>query len=165
MIIIINGSRNAGKTTIAKLLSKKLPRTAYIPIDSLREFIRFMNLEKSILLNLEGAVLLTKNYVKQKYNVILEYCLRKEDYKYLLKELRSANTDIYTFTLRPERALALSNRGNRQLSVDDKKRITQQYHKRSLHFIPPLGITIDITKEHSSAKVVKIILDSLRHKI
>ena len=58
-----------------------------------------MDLEKNIPINLEGTVLFTKNYVKRKYNVILEYCLRKDDYKYLLKELQSVHGDIHTFTL------------------------------------------------------------------
>ncbi len=39
MIIFINGSINAGKTTIAKILAEKIPQTANVEIDELRNFI------------------------------------------------------------------------------------------------------------------------------
>lgn len=39
MLIFINGSVNAGKTTIAKILAKKLSNTAVVEIDSLREMM------------------------------------------------------------------------------------------------------------------------------
>jgi len=42
MIIILNGPINSGKTTIAQILSGKIPNLAHIEIDSIREFIEWM---------------------------------------------------------------------------------------------------------------------------
>ncbi len=160
MIIIINGSRNAGKTTTAILLSKKLASTVYIPIDTLREFIRCVDLEKSIPINLENSVLLAKSYTKRTYNVILDYCLRKVDHAYLIKNLKPLGVDIFTVTLLPSRSLALSQRG-RALSSDDRKRIREQYNPLSKHFIPHLGLVITITPKMSSQGIVQQILSFL----
>ncbi len=39
MIIFINGPINSGKTTVAKILSSKIPNTVNVEIDNLHEFI------------------------------------------------------------------------------------------------------------------------------
>ena len=50
MIILINGSMNAGKSTVAKLLINKIPRTAHV--ESLRRFIEWMSIDESIPYNI-----------------------------------------------------------------------------------------------------------------
>ena len=75
MIIFLNGSINSGKSTIAKLLAEKLGNSAIVEIDSLREFIDWMPLDKSIPINLENAVAVTKVFVKNNLNVIIPYIL------------------------------------------------------------------------------------------
>lgn len=162
MIIIINGSRNAGKSTVAKLLAKQLANSAHIEIDALRWFLPSRNLEQSIPVNLENAVLLSKNLVKKKFNVILDYCLRKKDYKYLIKKLKKSVKKIHTFTLKPKLSVALSNKG-RKLSADDKKRIRQQYSRTGQHKIPLFGTIIDNSK-FSSDKVASFIFKLITNK-
>lgn len=78
MIIFINGSINSGKSTISKLLQKIIPNTALVEVDSLREFIDWMPLQKSISLNLQNAVSVIKNFVDQKLNVIIPYHYQKK---------------------------------------------------------------------------------------
>lgn len=71
MIIFINGSINSGKSTVAKILVDKLPKTAHIEVDDLRKAIRWMSLEESIPINLENTASLIKNFVKRGINVIV----------------------------------------------------------------------------------------------
>jgi cytidylate kinase len=154
MIIIINGSRNSGKSTVATLLTKKLSKTAHVEIDLLREFLRTYNLEMTIPINLENAVLITQNLVKKKYNVILNYCLREKDLNYLKRNLKKLKTPTFIITLKPSLKVALSNRG-RILSMADKKRINEQYGKGP-HHIPEAGLVVDSSNK-SPADIVKII--------
>lgn len=163
MIIVINGSRNSGKSTTASLLAKKLPNSAHIEIDHLRWFLPGLNLEKTIPINLENAVLITRNLTRKKFNVILNYCLRKADYNYLIRNLRKLKIPIHTFTLKPELKAVLSRRGRYVPTADDKKRIPQQYQKSSPHFIQELGTVIDNTNK-SPNEVLKIILTRIKNK-
>lgn len=43
MVIIINGPINSGKTTLAKILWEKIPNTAHVEVDKIREFIDWMD--------------------------------------------------------------------------------------------------------------------------
>ena len=162
MIIIINGSRNSGKTTTSKLLAEKLGNTANIEIDTFQYFLTpFLNLEDTLSINLENAVLVTQNLVRKGFNVILNYCLRSQDYDYLIKSLQDTGTKIYAFTLKPDLNVALSNRtGTRELSENDIKRIQDQYNPDSIHALAEAGIEIN-TKNKSSEQVVGLILERL----
>jgi len=45
MIIFINGSINAGKSTVAKMLAEKIPNTALVEIDVFHEMIEWMPID------------------------------------------------------------------------------------------------------------------------
>ena len=64
MIIFINGSINSGKSTVAKLLGKKLGKTAILEIDRFHEFLEWMPIGEIVPINLKNAVSLIKNYVE-----------------------------------------------------------------------------------------------------
>ncbi len=80
MIIFLNGSINAGKSTVAKLLTKELPNTALVEIDAFHEMISWMPIEQSIPLNLENAVSVITNFAKKNLNVIIPYPLSQKNY-------------------------------------------------------------------------------------
>lgn len=127
MIIIINGSINSGKTTVANILWKKIPNTAFVEVDSLREFIEWMPGEKAYPLSIENAVLVTKNFVKNNLNVVFTYPLSEKNYAYIMNELKKINTPIHTFTLNPDLNKALTNRGGRELTEKEINRIKHHY--------------------------------------
>lgn len=53
MIIFLNGSINAGKSTVAKLLAGRLSNTALLEIDVFHEMIEWMPIDQAVPLNLE----------------------------------------------------------------------------------------------------------------
>lgn len=129
MIIFINGSFNSGKSTVARLLAQRIKNTAVVEIESFHEFIPWMPINESVLINLENAVLVIKNFVKRGFNVIVPYSLSEQNYKYLMEKLEDLNEDLRFFTLNPEIEEILKNRGNGELSKEDQERIRYYYSK------------------------------------
>jgi hypothetical protein len=141
MIILLNGSINAGKTTVSKRLCCLLPRTAHVEVDSLREFIGWMPLEESIPINIEAAIAVTKVFVWRGLNVVFSYPLRPEDYEVILGEFGELDVPVHCVTLRPRLEVSLTNRGARQLTDWERSRI--QYHYETRLNDPGIGIIID----------------------
>ena len=141
MIILLNGSINAGKSTVSKRLCELLPRTAHVEVDSLRDFISWMLLEESIPINIETSIAVTKVFVQRGLNVIFSYPLRPEDYEIILRELAALGVPIYGITLRPRLEVSLTNRGTRQLTDWERSRIP--YHYETKLNEPTFGIVID----------------------
>ena len=81
-LIILNGPAGAGKTTIARAVWKKIPRTAVISLDEIKWLISDYK-SNSFDLNLASKVGLAMSevYLENKINVIIEkaFC----DYKYV----------------------------------------------------------------------------------
>jgi hypothetical protein len=159
MIIFLNGSINAGKSTVAKLLVKELPNTALLEIDALREMIDWMPLTESIPLNLENAVSLIRNFVTRGLNVVVPYPLSQKDYEYMVVKLNDLDTEVFTFTLSPKLDKTVTNRGARELTDWEKTRIQQQYEKGIVN--PSFGEVID-SSEQTPEETAKIILNKIK---
>ncbi len=155
MIIFINGSINSGKSTVSKILAKRLNNTVILEIDVLRKFIHWLPLEKSIPINLENTCLLIKNFVKHNMNVIVPYPISQKNYDLIMKHLNKLKTKIYFFTLDPSVNIALTNRGNRKLSVWEKNRIKHHY-KIGIHK-PSFGEIINNSNDKPETTAEKII--------
>jgi chloramphenicol 3-O-phosphotransferase len=156
MLIVLNGSINAGKTTTAQTLCRLLPDTAHVEVDSLRAFIAWMPLEESIPLNLENAVAVTRVFLKHGLNVVLSYPLRAEDYEWLRKQF---DCPIYFFTLRPPMSTSQSQRGERVLSEWEVARIAYHYNTPGAN--PDLGVVID-NSQMSPEDTARVILRHVR---
>ncbi len=127
MIIFINGSINAGKTTVAKLLAKEMSNIALLEIDVLREMIDWMPIDQTVSINLENAVSVIRNFANRGIDVIVPYPLSQKNYDYMLDQLKDINTKIFTFTLAPKLEKTLTNRGTRELDDWEKSRIKHHY--------------------------------------
>ncbi len=141
MIILINGPINSGKSTIGRLLATLLPRTAHVEVDTLRAFITSVPLDEAIPVNLENAVSVTENLVRRGFDVVVTYPLGNDDYTYLVDRFAGLDTSLHIFTLGPSLAVALSDRGERRLSEQERQRIRQQY--AGGRHAPPFGRRID----------------------
>lgn len=127
MIIFISGSINAGKTTIAKILAQKIPNTANVEIDSLRDFIDWLKIDKAVPISLENALLVIKNFVKHGYNIVVPYPLSQKNYEYLKNQLNDYANELFFFTLAPDIKKAQTNTGNRKLTQWERDRIQHHY--------------------------------------
>lgn len=155
MIIFINGSINSGKSTVARLLVERIPNTALLEIDTLRDMVSWMSLEDSIPLNLKNAVSLIKNFVYEGLNVVVPYPLSEENHSFLMDELDSVSVPIHSVTLSPSLENALSNRGIRSLSDTERERI--KYHYESGITRPTFGIIIDNSHQTPEETVQEIL--------
>lgn len=119
MIIFLNGSINAGKSTVAKLLVKELPNTALVEIEALREMSAWMPIDESVPINPENAVAVIRNFAKQNLNMIAPYPLSEKNYRYMMDGLSGIDTQIHVFTLAPSMEIAQSDRGERQITKQE----------------------------------------------
>jgi hypothetical protein len=156
MLIVLNGSINAGKTTTAQTLCRLLPNTAHVEVDSLREFIAWMPLEESIPLNLENAVAVSRVFLNYGLNVVFSYPLRAEDYEWLRKQF---DCPIHFFTLRPPMPTSQSQRGQRILSEWEIARIAYHYNTPGAN--PDLGVVIDNSRM-SAEETARVILRNIK---
>jgi hypothetical protein len=154
-VILLNGSINAGKTTVARALCHALPRTAHVEVDALHDFIEWMPLEESIPLNLQNAAAVATNFLAYGLNVVISYPLNPRDYDYLTTQL--LQYPIHCFTLSPRLEVAQQNRGTRELTPWERERVA--FHYESGIATPPFGITID----NSDLSVEKTVQDILDH--
>lgn len=159
MAIFLNGSINAGKSTVAKLLVKELPNTALVEIDAFHEMIDWMPIEQSVPLNLENAVSVITNFAKRNLNVIIPYPLSQKNYDYMMENLKDLNTTIYVFTLAPQLEKVLTNRGTRELSDWEKERIKHHYNIGIQN--PTFGEIID-NSDQSPEETAQAILEKLQ---
>ena len=158
MIMLLSGSINSGKTTVSKLLVQLLPRTAHVEVDDLHDFIEWMPLLEAIPLCLQNAAAVTRNFVKFGLNAVISMPLRSEDYNFLVRELQPLGIPIYCITLSPSMAVALTNRGTRELTEWELQRIPQLYAEGISS--PAFGIIIDNahqTPEETARQIITLI--------
>ncbi|MCK9273369.1 hypothetical protein M0P65_07575 [Candidatus Gracilibacteria bacterium] len=145
MIIFLNGSINAGKSTVAKILAKKLSDVALLEIDALRNMIEWMPIDQAVPINLENAISVIKNFSKRNLNVIVPYPVSQKNYDYVTENLKELETKIYFFTLAPKIEKTLTNRGTREL--DDWERARIQHHYDIGIANPTFGEIIDNSEQ------------------
>jgi hypothetical protein len=154
MIIYINGSINAGKSTVASLLARTLPNTIHIEVDSLRNFARCLTLEEAIPFCLEDTAFLTRNWAERKFNVVIDWLISEEDYCRFIHLLGDCPAPVFAFTLAPRLEIALTNRGERELTDREYNRI--QFHYSRGIASPAFGTVIDNSDQTPEQTVQEI---------
>jgi adenylate kinase family enzyme len=154
MIIFINGPINSGKSTVAKLLAERLPKTALIEVDRFHEFIEWMPIGEAVPLNLKNATSVIKNFSEVGLNVVVPYPLSKKNYDWLMRELESLHEKIFVFTLSPPLEVALTDRGERKLTEQERERI--KYHYEIGINNPEFGVVIDNSMQTPVETVIEI---------
>jgi len=128
MILFLNGSINSGKSTVAKLLAAKIPKSAIIEIDALRGMIDWMPIDQAIPINLENAISVIKNFTHHGISCIVPYPLSQKNYEYMTANLSDLGEDMRFITLAPPLEHALKNRnGKRELTDWERERIKHHY--------------------------------------
>jgi adenylate kinase family enzyme len=160
MIIFLNGSINSGKSTIANLLAKELPKIALVEIDAFHEMIEWMPIDEAVPLNLENALTVIRNFITKDLNVIIPYPLSQKNYNYFVAGLKDLDIETHIFTLAPKLEKALINRGTRELTDWERQRI--QHHYDVGINKPNFGEIIDNTNQ-TPEETTKIILNKIHH--
>jgi cytidylate kinase len=148
--IWISGSINSGKSTVAKILAKKM-KLALIELDVFSEFLPNIPLEDKITINLNLAIEAVKIYNKNGIGTVCVYPLSQMDFDYLKKKIK--NLTVYTLNLPLD--IVLKNRGQRVLNKKEKDRIKYHYSKGINN--PKFGVVID-TENLSPNQIVSLII-------
>lgn len=133
-IINVNGSINSGKTTVSKLLQKKLPNCLFIEVDDLLSDEE----EEELGLSMEEgwaertrrlAEIIVKEKQLHRYeNIVFAYPIAGNTYRQW-KSWEDEGTKFINITLSPKLEICLQNRGTRELSEPEKERIRQMYQE------------------------------------
>jgi hypothetical protein len=138
----LNGTLNAGKPTVARLLAKRLPRPAVVEID------------QAVPLNLKNAAGVIRNFAEAGYSAIVPYPLSATDHAYLCDQLKDLGP-ILAVTLRRSRQKCQADTRQRKISA-------WEYHRIDHHFDiglcdPAFGDIIDnsqLTAEQTAEAVL-----------
>lgn len=157
--LLLNGSINAGKTTLAKALQVLLPRLAHVEVDTLNALLpeSGLNLEERIPLNLRNAALVAHTFLDAGLPVVVTYPLYADDYTALSDAL--APYPVHAYTLAPPLEIALTNRGFRALSAWEKDRIRHHYATGIPR--PSFGVVLDNSDQPPAVTAFRI-LESIR---
>lgn len=123
MILLLNGSINAGKTTIGKSISNRKINFAHIEGDALRNFIRWMPLEETIKLNIKNAITIAKNFDEHNIHSVISYPLTADNLDYIKELLKGTSIELHTVALYPGIDKLKTNRGTRELTDEEINRI------------------------------------------
>lgn len=155
MVIFINGSINAGKSTVSLILQERLGNAALVEVDSLREFISWMPIDDSLPLNHQNALSVIRNFVQAGLHVIVPYPLTKDSYEEIMRGLRDLRVDVAAFTLDPGLDNVLRDRGTRVLSDAERARI--RYHYELGIADPGYGKVLDTSNKTPEQTVAEIL--------
>lgn len=159
MIVFINGSINAGKSTVSKILQERLPKTALVEFDSIRDYIGWLPIDEAIPIVHDVGTDVIKTLVKNEFNVVVPYPLSKKSFDKIKKSLCSIKAEIYAFTLSPKIEKAITNRGAREL---DQKEIDRIHYHYSIGINNPgFGEVID-NSEQSPEETANEILERIK---
>ncbi len=132
LIININGPINAGKTTVSKILVKNLQKATFIEVDDLLNKTEEASLHLSLKSGWQERIhrlnRLLKQYKKTQafQTVIFAYPITEKTHNEW-SSLCDDDTQFINITLSPSLKNCLTNRGTRQLTKWEKKRIVEMY--------------------------------------
>lgn len=105
-LIIIDGLNGSGKSTVAKLLHKKLPRTALISYDEIKRLISdFEPKDEYLQLTAKVIQAMIKQYLSNNVSVIIEFFAPKAEYVKAYTKLAKTNKDLALFVYQIEAPL------------------------------------------------------------
>lgn len=160
MIIYLDGPINAGKSTVGASLARRLPYAVHIEVDHLRHFASRLTLNQAIPYVLSDAAMLTSEWVKRGFQVIVSWPIERVNYHRFAEDVAGTGAPLFTFTLLPRLDVALKDRGARPLSDREQARIREMYSGMYAGG-QEVGFLID-NSDQSPAETAQIILDHVK---
>lgn len=160
MLIFISGSINAGKTTTSRLLAESLGYT-FINVDDLTDKVDRFDIYMHLDLAMDLAIEAINTATAEGKDIVANFVIRKEDYARFQDEI-TADPKIF-ITLCPGMDVALSKRGDRDLTKWEIKRIKAHYEDGIAS--PDYGHIIDnsnLTVEEAVAEI-RLLVDNLSY--
>jgi len=145
MIILLNGCINCGKTTVAEAIVERSLGFAHIEVDTLRNFVSWMDLEKTFELNLKNAISIAKNFHEENIHSVISYPLSEDNFNYINELLAGSEIEVHAVTLYPGIEQLKTNRGTRELDEWEVERI-DILHEMGLS-TPCFGTIIDNSQQ------------------
>ena len=165
LILNVNGSINAGKTTVSKLLTEKLPDAFFVEVDDLladEEEERFgLSMEdgwKERINRLEKIILKKKADQTCRF-LIFAYPVTREYYD-RWKGYEDDRTRFVNVTLSPSLENCLTNRGGRELTNWERDRIRQMYAEH--YHDPDFSDLIVHNDDQTPEQTAQVVLDFLK---
>lgn len=165
-IININGPINSGKTTVSKILIKKLGSSLFVEVDDLISDEEQVQLGLSMEQGWAERVnrldnLLQTEILKDRYKfIIFAYPLVEKTYE-RFKALEKDDIKFINITLSPSLEVCLTNRGQRELDNWEINRIRQMYAE-NYHNPVFADLIIDNSKQ-TPEETAKTILNFLEN--
>ena len=159
----ISGSINAGKSTIAARIHKHIKKSVNIELDALRLFAGNNTLDSLGDYTMIDALDLAKKWSGRGYFPILNYPMWG-DAKALFGYSEKLGLEPIIINLTPSKEIAKTNRGERELTQWEAKRIDYMYDTENVHK-PLRGHIIDNTFqsiEETTEEVLKIISEDVK---
>lgn len=125
-----------------------------IEIDTLIKDFSHLSPRSSLVNGIEKGLVLIKKAAKEGSFVIVPFPLSEGHYNYFTHQLQTVDTLVF-FTLCPPLEVVLRNRGTREISQQEQKRI-QDFYYHNLHQ-PKFGISIDNSKQNPNQTVDRIL--------
>jgi predicted kinase len=162
-LIILDGARGAGKSTVSILLKDKLENTVFIGLDLIRNLITKSKATDDFnAVAFDAIFSVTDSFLSNNVNVVIDSGITKDRDKKLKDIANKYNADIYMFYLSAPKDVLwtrIQKRGEERKRMPDRERFdytySMQQNKDFLDFIE-----IDTTK-NSPEEVSDIIFKKI----
>lgn len=168
LLVNINGPINSGKTTVCKILEKKLENCLFIEVDNLlsddEQKTLCYDFYQGISERLSRLDHKIKENIEQQKIKVLLFAYPLSDKNYLgWKAFENEETKLICITLSPPLEVCLKNRGERTLEEREILRIKEMHTK---NYNVPKGSNLIINNaEQTPQKTAQIIMDYLRENV
>ena len=158
--IWISGSINSGKSTIAKLLSDKIPNGINIELDLLSHFDNKLSIENKANFIIQDALDLARNWLNRNRLPILNWPIWGEGSEFMIAYAKQLKIEPVIINLIPNIEIVKTNRGERELTEWELNRIDYMHQTGNINN-PAYGFCID-NGHLTPDETVEIIIRTLK---
>lgn len=172
-IVVIDGPMGSGKTTLSKLLNKKLEGTARVPLDEIKKYISGTKKDHSFKkISQEMVMIMTEEYLKRGVSVIIEWAMKEVHVKDFIKIAKKNNAQCFIYQLNAPRELLVERVKERTKILLNKPKLEKKnikniekhfeehydFHKKTKY---DEAVIIDSEKLNPE-QIVKLILKEIK---
>ncbi len=169
-LLIIDGSIGVGKTTAAKVIHQRFPRTVFLGLDHTKWFISHFKRDRrnNKIVN-EVILVMAREFLLHNINVIVEQAFTNELVEQYQRLGRQCRARVVTIQLTAERSILLSRITVRSKISDPLKRpsLTKSFILRNVraHAVKPsIGAQVVNTTHLSPLQVVEKIVGCMKKR-